>query len=144
MGWIRHVHPTVWYVFVATGTGPKLYHYEDRAGLLLVSSFAGRPMSIFKGGSTIPVKFKLMDANGNIVQAANLPIWITPQKAGQTSSPIDESVYSDPASNGNYYTLDGNHYFYNWKTKGYASGYYWRIGVTLDDGQSYYVYIGLK
>ena len=35
-------------------------------------------------------------------------------------------------------------YQYNWKTRGFASGFYWRIGVALDDGQTYFVYIGLK
>ena len=28
------------------------------------------PANIFKGGSTVPVKFQLKDANGNVVYAA--------------------------------------------------------------------------
>ncbi|MFT3895748.1 MAG: PxKF domain-containing protein [Anaerolineales bacterium] len=101
-------------------------------------------VSIFKGGSTVPVKFQLKDANGNVVQSASLPIWITPQKGNATSSPVDESVYSDPATSGNTYRLDNGKYIYNWSTKNFAAGYYWRIGVTLDDGQTYYVIVGLK
>jgi hypothetical protein len=101
-------------------------------------------VSIFKGGSTVPVKFQLKDANGNIVQSVSLPIWITPQKGSATSSPVDESLYSDPATSGNNYRLDGSQYTYNWSTKGFAAGFYWRIGVTLDDGQTYYVTIGLR
>jgi hypothetical protein len=102
-------------------------------------------VSIFKGGSTIPVKFQLKDANGNIVQAASLPIWVAPQRGSATSSSVDESLYSDPATSGSYYRSDGSgKYIYNWSTKGFTSGYYWRIGVTLDDGQTYYVIVGLR
>ena len=102
-------------------------------------------ISIFKGGSTVPVKFQLKDANGNVVQSASLPVWIAPQKGSSTYSSIDESIYSEPATSGTYYRTDGSgKYIYNWKTKGFTSGYYWRIGVTLDDGQTYYVIIGLR
>jgi hypothetical protein len=102
-------------------------------------------VSIFKGGSTVPVKFQLKDANGNIVQAVSLPIWIAPQKGNATSSPVDESIYSDPATSGSNYLWDGSsRYTYNWSTKNFAAGYYWRIGVRLDDGQIYYVIIGLR
>jgi len=33
-------------------------------------------------------------------------------------------------------------YIYNWKTG--TGGNYWRIGVKFDDGQTYYVNIGLR
>jgi hypothetical protein len=36
------------------------------------------PVSAFKGGSTVPVKFQLKDANGMVVQSAGLPMWVTP------------------------------------------------------------------
>jgi hypothetical protein len=104
----------------------------------------GCPTSIFKGGSTVPAKFQLTDANGALVQTINPPLWTTPVKGGPTTAPIDESEYSDPATSGVAYRLTGGHYEYNWKTKGFATGFYWRIGVTLDDGQTYFVYIGLK
>jgi hypothetical protein len=101
-------------------------------------------ISIFKGGSTVPVKFQLKDANGNIVEAGSLPIWIAPQQGSATSAPIDESIYTEPATSGTNYRLNGSGYIYNWSTNGFAAGYYWRIGVTLDDGQTYYVIIGLR
>jgi YVTN family beta-propeller protein len=104
----------------------------------------GCATSIFNGNSTIPVKFQLKDAYGNIVQASSTPIWIIPQQGGPTTAPIDEGFYSDPATTGNIYAFNGDHYQYNWKTKGYATGFYWRIGVKLDDGQVYSVYIGLR
>lgn len=110
------------------------------------TTYCGNPCvaSIFKGGSTVPVKFQLKDANGNVVQTATLPVWLTPVKGGSTSAAIDESVYSDPATSGNTYKWDGQQYHYNWKTTGFTAGFFWRIGVTLDDGQTYYVYIGLR
>ena len=102
------------------------------------------PISIFKGGSTVPVKFQLKDANGNVVQSASLPVWITPQQGNPTTAPIDESIFTDPATSGNNYQWISGKYQYNWSTQGFASGYYWRIGVTLDDGMTYYVIIGLR
>ena len=112
------------------------------------TTFCGNPCvaSIFKGGSTVPVKFQLKDANGNVVQSASLPQWLTPVKGSSTSAAIDESIFSDPATSGTTYRWDstGPQYIYNWGTKGFTTGFFWRIGVTLDDGQTYYVYIGLK
>jgi len=55
-----------------------------------------------------------------------------------------ESVYSDPASAGTAYSWTGSHYLYNWSTKGFTTGFFWRIGVRFDDGQTYYVSIGLR
>jgi hypothetical protein len=50
----------------------------------------------------------------------------------------------DAPTSGTTYRLAGSQYIYNWGTKGIAAGFYWRIGVTLDDGQTYYVTIGLR
>jgi hypothetical protein len=104
------------------------------------------PISIFKGGSTVPVKFQLKDANGNLVQAGGLPLWPAPVKGSPTSGAVDETVYSAAGSSGNSYRWDSTtqQYIYNWNTKGVAAGFFWRIGVTLDDGQTYYVNVGLR
>ena len=102
------------------------------------------PVSIFKGGSTVPTKFQLKDINGNAVQANTLPLWVAPQMGSSTSASVDEGVYSDPATSGSTYKYSIPQYVYTWGTKGFTAGYYWRIGVTLDDGQTYYVYIGLR
>ncbi|HEX6290650.1 MAG TPA: PxKF domain-containing protein [Herpetosiphonaceae bacterium] len=106
----------------------------------------GTSTSIFKGGSTVPVKLQLKKADGSIVQSNTLPQWLTPAKGSPTTAQVDESVYSDPATGGSTYKYDATaqQYIYNWSTKGAAVGYYHRIGVTLDDGQTYYVNIGLR
>jgi hypothetical protein len=105
----------------------------------------GSTTSIFKAGSTVPVKFQLMKADGTVVQAVAAPVWLTPVKGSATSAAVDEAVYSATADSGSTYRYDASaqQYIYNWKT-GSAGGNYWRIGVTFDDGQTYYVNIGLR
>ncbi len=106
----------------------------------------GTSTSVFKAGSTIPAKFQLKKADGTVVQANTAPAWLTPAKGSATSAAVDESLYSDPATSGSSYTWNstGPHYQYNWSTKGVTSGFYYRIGTKLDDGQTYYVNIGLR
>jgi hypothetical protein len=105
----------------------------------------GASTSIFKAGSTVPVKFQLRNASGALVQATSAPAWMNPVKGSAMSMPVDESVYSVASDSGSAFRYDAaaQQYIYNWKT-GSAGGNYWRIGVTLDDGQTYYVNIGLR
>lgn len=102
--------------------------------------------SMFKTGSTVAVKFQLKTADGTIIQAGSLPQWLTPQRGRPTIDPIDEDVYSDPATSGATFRWDSTaqQYIYTWSTKGASSGYYYRISVLLDDGQTYSVDIGLR
>jgi fibronectin type 3 domain-containing protein len=102
----------------------------------------GTSISVFKAGSTIPVKFQLRKADGTTVQANTAPVWLTPVKGSSMSMPVDESVYTASGDSGSIYRYDGAQYIYNWKTG--TGGNYWRIGVTLDDGQTYYTNIGLR
>jgi len=60
------------------------------------------------------------------------------------NSPVDESLYTDPATSGNVFKWDGTQYSYNWSTKGFAAGYWYRIYAVLDDGTVQSVVIGLK
>ncbi|GAB7190280.1 hypothetical protein NUM3379_09860 [Kineococcus sp. NUM-3379] len=106
----------------------------------------GVSTSIFKGGSTVPAKFQLRDAKGTVVQAAAAPQWLIPARSTGTMAAVDEPVYSDAPTTGSTYRYDATagQYVYNWSTKGSATGFYHRIGVRLDDGQTYYVNIGLR
>jgi hypothetical protein len=101
-------------------------------------------MSVFKAGSTVPVKFQLLNSSGAVVQALVVPQWVTPVQVGTTTSPIDESVYSDPPTSGSTYRFDGSQYIYNWQTSKSDVGKIIRIGARLDDGTTMYVNIGLK
>jgi hypothetical protein len=102
------------------------------------------PASTFKGGSTVPVKFDLKDANGMPVSSATAPLWVVPKLGAPTDAAVDETVVSEPATTEATYRANGGHYSHLWSTKGYATGSFWRIGVTLDDGQTYYVSIALR
>lgn len=108
----------------------------------------GLSTSVFKAGSTIPVKFQLFDANGAPVQAATAPIWLNPAKGGPLPSTIgvDESTYTDPATSGSFFKWDASsqQYIFNYKTDKSQTGYYWRIGVKLDDGSTQFVTVALK
>ena len=100
--------------------------------------------SIFKAGSTVPAKFQLKKADGTVIQGGSAT-WLTPVKGSATTAPVDETAYTASADSGSTYKYDATarQYLYNWKT-GSTGGNYWRIGVTLDDGQTYYVNIGLR
>jgi hypothetical protein len=102
------------------------------------------PVYFVNGNGTIPVKFQLKDANGNVVQSVSLPQWLIPQRGGVLAVPLDPSVFTTQAPSGETINKAGQQYHYNWKTKGLTRGYYWRIGVKLDDGQTYYVIVGLR
>jgi hypothetical protein len=103
----------------------------------------GTSTSIFKAGSTVPVKLVLENASGATVQPVAPPEWLTPVKGGSTSAPVDETVYATSADSGTAFRGDSGQWIYNWKTPS-GGGNYWRIGVKLDDGQTYYVNIGLR
>jgi hypothetical protein len=104
----------------------------------------GTTTSVFKAGSTVPVKLQLKKADGTVVQSATAPEWLTPAKGSSMTAPVDETVYSASPDSGSAYKYDSTamQYMYNWKTG--TGGSYYRIGVKLDDGQTYYVNIGLR
>ena len=47
----------------------------------------GVSTSMFKAGSTVPVKFQLKNAAGTVVQPASAPDWITPVKGPPPQPP---------------------------------------------------------
>jgi hypothetical protein len=104
----------------------------------------GTSTSVFKAGSTVPAKFQLKKADGTVVQGGTAS-WLVPVKGSAMSTPVDETVYTATADSGSTYKYDATaqQYQYNWQT-GKTAGSYWRIGVTLDDGQTYSVNIGLR
>jgi hypothetical protein len=107
---------------------------------------SGATPSVFKGGSTVPVKFKLKDVNGNVVQAPALPLWLAPVKLSPLNAPVDESVYTTSPTSGNTFRYDSTsgQYIYNWSTKGLVAGYWYRISAQLDDGTIKSVIVGLR
>jgi len=128
-----------------TGTYKVVYRFDGFLQPINDTAHqVGTSTSVFKGGSTIPAKFQLKKADGTVVQANTAPVWLTPVKGTAMSLPVDETVYPESADSGSTYRYDATakQYIYNWKTG--SGGNYHRIGVKLDDGQSYYVNIGLR
>ena len=132
--------------FVA-GTLAILYRWDGFAQPINDTAHqVGQSASVFKAGSTVPVKFQLKNAAGASIQASTLPIWLAPQKGAAMSASVDETIYSDPGTSGTAYRWDSasQQYVYNWSTKGLAAGYWYRIFAKLDDGTTQSVIIGLR
>ena len=104
----------------------------------------GQQVSVFQAGSTVPTKFTLTRSNGMSIQPLSAPIWLTPARGGQTTLAIGESLYSLPDGSGTTFVQAGSGWRYNWKTAKTQSGYFWRIGVQLDDGETYTVDVALR
>ena len=90
----------------------------------------------------MPVKFNLIDTNGNSVQAGVIP-WIVPIQGPALAAPVTETVYTDQPTSGSEYKWSGDHYQYNWKTSKSQSGYWYYLFVLLPGGTVYSTVIGL-
>ncbi|GAB3763044.1 hypothetical protein FB382_001317 [Nocardioides ginsengisegetis] len=131
----------------ATLTYRVIYGYGTQLFLQPVNDTAhqtGLSTSVFNAGQAIPMKFLVRNAAGQVVRTAAAPQWLTPVKGGPTSAAVNEGAYTTTGTVGSTYTWDGSQYQYNWKTEKTQAGSYWRVGVALDDGQTYYVNIGLR
>lgn len=108
--------------------------------------YPGQALSVFKKGSTVPVKFQLKDSQGNIIQAESAPIWLAPERGDRMNASIVEESITTPATSGNTYRWDpeSQQYIFNWSTKGLSAGYWYKIFAKLDDGITYSVVVGLR
>lgn len=101
--------------------------------------------SVFKAGSTVPVKFQVTDLDGNLVQADAWPVWLSPERGLPITDAATTSVDTDVISTDSYKWDDSDQqYIYNWSTKGLAAGYWYKIYAKLDDGTIYSVQVGLN
>ncbi|GAB4362793.1 MAG: hypothetical protein Kow00128_02910 [Deltaproteobacteria bacterium] len=101
--------------------------------------------SVFKQGSTIPIKFQLKDRSGHF--AADVTARLVLQKFSD-GVPVGEPIDATPAGgsdSGNIFRYDvtANQYVYNLKTGGFSAGT-WKVIVFLEDGSSYDVPIGIR
>ena len=103
-------------------------------------------MSVFKAGSTVPVKFQLKKTDGAIMQTNTLPVWLPPERVSSMSASVDESIYSLQGTVGSEFKWDSEsqQYIYNWNTKGFQSNSWYKISTKLDNGGTYSVIIGLR
>jgi DNA-binding beta-propeller fold protein YncE len=100
--------------------------------------------SIFKAGSTVPVKFQLKDSNGAFISTATATITYAKLTGSVLGSDV-EAVSTAASTTGNLfrYDLTSNQYIFNLSTKGLAAGTY-QITAKINDGTSYAVLISLK
>ncbi|GLZ29823.1 hypothetical protein Lesp02_20130 [Lentzea sp. NBRC 105346] len=129
----------------STRSGRYQVQLYDFGGLLQPINATGTP-SVFKAGSTVPVKFQLRNAAGALVQSRTAPQWLVPVRGGLMTAPVNETAVTDASTTDGVFRWDATaqQYIYNWQTKGLSAGYNYRIGLKLDDGQTAYVTVGLK
>ena len=100
-------------------------------------------VSVFKAGSTIPVKYQVKKADGTVVQGA-AGSWITPVKGAVTFAPLTDST-TLAADSCRLFRSDGiGQWIYNWGTAKTDAHKQFTIGVMLDDGSMYSAVIGLR
>ena len=89
--------------------------------------------SIFRYGSTIPVKVRITDCSGNPVPGLAPTVGYSLNNAGTPSTDINESVFSTSAADtGNTmrYDATGEQYIYNFNSKSLADAaatYFMRV-----------------
>ena len=100
--------------------------------------------SIFKLGSTIPIKFQLTDANGNYVTNAVARLNLSKIASAVIGTNLEPyTTGSGTIGDAFIYEINGNKYSYNLATKPNLSVGTWRIRVDINDGSSYAVNISL-
>jgi hypothetical protein len=99
--------------------------------------------SVFKAGSTVPVKFMLTGASAGITDLM-AKLSYAKLSAGVAGS-INESVSTAAATTGNLFRYDpaSGQYIFNWSTKGMTAGTY-RLFINLGDGVEHAAAVGLK
>jgi hypothetical protein len=99
--------------------------------------------SIFKLGSTVPLKFRLTGSGEAPVAGAEARVYLA-KLTGEVEGSYLEAVSTSAADSGNAFReAETGEYRFNLSTKGLSSGT-WRVRVVLDDGTSYTQQISLR
>jgi hypothetical protein len=99
--------------------------------------------SIFKLGSTVPVKFQLTDAQAESVSGAVANLTLA-KISNNLEGSFVEAISTSNATTGSLFRDSGNgQYIFNLSTKGLSAGT-WSLKITLDDGTSYTTHISLR
>ena len=99
--------------------------------------------SIFKAGSTVPVKFQLFDNANASISTANATLTYAKVSNSVIGSDL-EAVSTAAATTGNAFRWDGQQYIFNLSTKGWSQGTYRLTIHSLNDAQDYSVVISAK
>ncbi len=101
--------------------------------------------SVFKLGSTIPVKFQLKDSQGNFITSAVAKLSIQKYSDNAPIGEPIEAISTAFSTTGNLFRYDTseNQYIFNFSTKALSTGL-WQLRIELDDTEKYVVFVGLK
>jgi pimeloyl-ACP methyl ester carboxylesterase len=134
-----------YYSFDTFVAGTLTISYRFSGFLKPINDSAVNP-SVFKAGSTVPIKFELLNAEGESVQAATAPEWLEPMQKEPLNAKRNERKMNKKPTRGEVYEWKPKQqqYQYNWNTKGYEPGYWYEVSAKLDDGTIKTIVIGLK
>jgi YVTN family beta-propeller protein len=102
--------------------------------------------SIFKAGSTIPVKISLTDCRGQNISTAVVTIAVNKISNAVLGTEVEQLIDSSGSANtGNLFRYDATarQYIFNLSTKGYSKGTY-KVYAKVNNGISYSVNFSLK
>jgi len=99
--------------------------------------------SVFKAGSTVPVKFALTGGSAGV---ANATATLTSLKrSASVAGTSTEAIVTSTATTGSLFRYDSTsgQYIFNWSTKGLTTGTY-DVTVNLGDGAGHTTTVSLK
>ena len=104
---------------------------------------AGSKMKVFKLGSTVVVRLKLLNAAGAAVTPAKAPAWVAPKASGKAKGKVNQPVSRLKPDKGTVLVKRGTFWEYRWGTAKAKSGKAYVITVKLDDGTTRTVTVGI-
>jgi hypothetical protein len=119
---------------VLYATGPCL----GSAGHQVLQPINADGSSSFKKGSTVPVKFRVCDALGNPIGAADVvsAFRFVKKVNGTVESTVNEDPISTTPDTAFRWDPTGKLWIYNLNTKSLSSGYTYYYSIDLNDGSS--------
>jgi len=100
---------------------------------------------VFERGERIALSIQPKRNDGTVQQSIKIPIWFVPVQGGTLKMPASNTpVVSSPTTAVMVWDSKKKQYTYTWDTRPLKAGYWYRIGLKLDDGVVYTGVIGLK
>lgn len=97
--------------------------------------------SVFKAGSTIPVKFTLSGLN-TTKSSVQATMWYAPDVGGKPGA-WSKGLTKSPGAIGNQFRYAGEQYIFDWATSGLKPGVYW-LKIDLSDGNPQLIRLSLN
>jgi hypothetical protein len=118
------------------------YKVVYKAGGLVAPS-GGSKLKVFKKGSTVVVRVKVLDAKGGAVTSAKAPVWVAPKATGKAKGKPNQSVSTLKPDKGTLLVKRGKFWEYRWGTAKAKKGKTYLLTVRLDDGTIRTVTVGI-